>query len=1461
LPFTKISSKSNISYRNEYEEGVHYDIDYYDGKIRVLDIGGVPAIPAGTELYMIYSYQDERAKINPYIEIAEKDNKYRARLQRFIEAINRGCDQEGVLGVVQSVTINRCQIQEGYTSMLDIDWYRDPTRVFEDKVAYDATTEYMTNEYIVPHDKDYCDLNHPSNPCYNAFVTEDVDTFLPADTSVTNDVIDGSFEIFGGPPDYTDWTNWVESRQWNGAGIYKMCATTWKAHEGSNSLCHHYEGYPGGNRLVINSVTTKDFIPVNPANTYTVSYWHVHVISVHGSNPVDDPPRDTLRVYCYDVGDNYLGTKDFTRYWSGHDWQQSVYTVSPGDFPVGTTQIKINIVHYGQLSSAYQYDHTYWDEVVWRESDPDEINQQIAIYWDPGETYTEYQAQLNPIDYIRIHFRDAWVGGYINLYFANNMSEDGLKFDFGNSDMTVDDADDTGWFPHSQNPMKHWAVEANGSIYIPVSNYCYNAMKVKFGYDDHESRQDIYLRKITAIHRAVPLGDVGPYNFSIIPDETMYGGMQNSVETMLDRFRPAHTLYEVDAEGVEIQTPALVEHVEASSTYARPIEGPDLITSVDDYSSEYLTPRILDRKFMSARAAALVYSVVAGYKIVEEWVTEEYWETIWEDTTESGHYQGPDRIIGVEDSSNTCWFGYNASIYGHRASHAKDFNMDTYWISVGNYPGNADWAYEWVTFMLDGGENINHVSVRWVWAPKKMYVHVMTPAGWQGNRYCPYNPGAPPAYPNGSDLIPYVQEFDLPQINEHNFSALLSNSYQTPTRLRLTFYDLPPTIGSFAPGMPKCRASIREAWAWDEYDYSVGKKVPRKVKRTRRVKRKKKVPVYEERVRKTVNNIFDDNTNTQWLSERKNSRHKDVYVDLYFAEGWTDFNIVKVYLPSCMNNTQIWIKSLDGAKTWAYTYNQSGTVTISTGRIRAQGFRLVVRPYCDLSIPGESINMFGFIARVNEVRAYYYFNTADCSPAKTIDGTKGGGLVNVWSSERQDTEMNNNQWIIYNLGGTNGDKNALTEINTIKIYAPWRNMYYKILAYEPYVSVIENVKMVGTFPMNLSHDNVKPGSEFISEWIDPGIGETEWFEIKGREPEIYEAGVDYEIDYTGGYVTRKLGGSIDDGQTIEVTYAYPSAEVDEGGWTTLGTVTDTMNKDVLYVSFPNVWAKKLKLEITKLHYWTKQTKRTRWYPWEKVYDPPSGYYAALYEVEASLTTWERHWNPVYAIDRNSLTFWLSEGMYQDSYYTIMTQIEGYEPAPQTFPQFYEAPEWYKLKFEYEEGTINPPAINKLIIKPYTVGPTYKIYSSLDGVEWKEIVINEGYLYDSDDVPLYKGDINQLYDARPRNIRLIPSTVTFNKRRMKYLRFDFYDLQPVDMAIRRANEEQSEFYYVGLLEVYPYKSSNVGRDFPFSFENFEDSDDIQEPEIGEESATWDGVYYALTHPLHVYRILHTKANIS
>lgn len=150
--------------------------------------------------------------------------------------------------------------------------------------------------------------------------------------------------------------------------------------------------------------------------------------------------------------------------------------------------------------------------------------------------------------------------------------------------------------------------------------------------------------------------------------------------------------------------------------------------------------------------------------------------------------QGPNvasHISSGWDSSTAPWYGYNGSVYGHRASHAFDGNEASYWLSVGNSGPNKPWSFEWIGADTKG-ELVNRIRFKQRWGGYRVYVGVKSGGKWQGSSIVPYGYNSGPAYPNDSNR-PYIKTF-VSEVN-HNW-VTVDIDMIAAEQVRLTFTNL-----------------------------------------------------------------------------------------------------------------------------------------------------------------------------------------------------------------------------------------------------------------------------------------------------------------------------------------------------------------------------------------------------------------------------------------------------------------------------------------------------------------------------------------------------------------------------------------------------------------------------------------------------------------------------------------------
>lgn len=116
--------------------------------------------------------------------------------------------------------------------------------------------------------------------------------------------------------------------------------------------------------------------------------------------------------------------------------------------------------------------------------------------------------------------------------------------------------------------------------------------------------------------------------------------------------------------------------------------------------------------------------------------------------------------LGSVNSGSDAWYGHNASVHGHRPTHAFDGNPSTYWLSVGNSQPNAPYAVEWLEACF-GGQDVSEITIHPWGGNYQVYVSVWEGGGWvnPGNGNIPYNPSGVGIYTGANAAsIPFVTQ-------------------------------------------------------------------------------------------------------------------------------------------------------------------------------------------------------------------------------------------------------------------------------------------------------------------------------------------------------------------------------------------------------------------------------------------------------------------------------------------------------------------------------------------------------------------------------------------------------------------------------------------------------------------------------------------------------------------------------
>ena len=165
------------------------------------------------------------------------------------------------------------------------------------------------------------------------------------------------------------------------------------------------------------------------------------------------------------------------------------------------------------------------------------------------------------------------------------------------------------------------------------------------------------------------------------------------------------------------------------------------------------------------------------------------------------------RNLRYATSSADAWYGPDASIHGHRASHSVDGNTSTFALSVGNSHPSRAFCTDFWQYTVNG--QINAINLNPWRGGYTMYVSVMENGQWQGNSTVPYDFGSlshQPGAVNTNANIPYVASFQVPWEQARRYQLPRVFNAQ---RVRISFRN--HTRSSWGPWFYRC--GIREVYA------------------------------------------------------------------------------------------------------------------------------------------------------------------------------------------------------------------------------------------------------------------------------------------------------------------------------------------------------------------------------------------------------------------------------------------------------------------------------------------------------------------------------------------------------------------------------------------------------------------------------------------------------------------------
>jgi hypothetical protein len=173
--------------------------------------------------------------------------------------------------------------------------------------------------------------------------------------------------------------------------------------------------------------------------------------------------------------------------------------------------------------------------------------------------------------------------------------------------------------------------------------------------------------------------------------------------------------------------------------------------------------------------------------------------------------QGNNRVgLQFNNSSNEPWVGSDGGVYGHYPHDAFDDDPGSYWLSVGNYRGDARFAYEWVQGSC-GSTTVTSVTFSVVGGGYQAFLSIIANGDWVPGPIIDYHQDDIGRQKNAR--VPYLQTMGCPNDGNYTFNCNVPNA----TMVRVTLYNLP----GLGPGPYIYRAAMRSLQVFASYNYTV----------------------------------------------------------------------------------------------------------------------------------------------------------------------------------------------------------------------------------------------------------------------------------------------------------------------------------------------------------------------------------------------------------------------------------------------------------------------------------------------------------------------------------------------------------------------------------------------------------------------------------------------------------------
>jgi len=274
------------------------------------------------------------------------------------------------------------------------------------------------------------------------------------------------------------------------------------------------------------------------------------------------------------------------------------------------------------------------------------------------------------------------------------------------------------------------------------------------------------------------------------------------IKLVVDRLKPITTLYTIRPTVESIKEIPILD-ITASSEYHQVNVQKDFYTRIAEYDTENKVTGLAN--ISSELIQEEVYKTPGQYIVKPNMI----------DNVSASGAPNVKRNLLFHSSSVDCWYGWNASIHGHKGSDALGGNLDSYWLSVGNGSPTDVYSFEWIQVQINEsgeGRGINKVRFYTPYANMSLWISIQGDDGqwWDfGGAPIPYDPNHTAAYPNGANIPWVVYVADTGDAGWCEVD--LGHWFHNAKYVRFTFHNL--YNSGIGPYVYRAAVSEIECWA------------------------------------------------------------------------------------------------------------------------------------------------------------------------------------------------------------------------------------------------------------------------------------------------------------------------------------------------------------------------------------------------------------------------------------------------------------------------------------------------------------------------------------------------------------------------------------------------------------------------------------------------------------------------